>query len=403
VDPGDGSTAEEKNIRTERSPLVLKATTTEVFTLTRTLARYRSYSPAAAQSVMDFIAGWFEARGLQTLRYKGAGPHGELTSLVVRVGSGGPKILLHGHADVVPGEEEQFEPYEESGELYGRGVYDMKGALAAMMYAIEDLDKIGCEATVELLIVPDEEQEYGGVHGAEVLIQNGHVGDFLITGEPTDFHIGTQAKGVLDLRVTLHGRSAHGSQPWLGKNAVLLAWDHYRRVCALPFAGEKNELFPYPSVNLARIVGGDVINRVPDRCVYDLDIRYLPSQNPEEILRQIRSIDIPATVEPLFSREPTYVSRRDPFVKVLREVAARHFPGNPVGVGRHGASDIVYFQRCGVPGVEFGPIGGGHHGPREYVVSSSLETYRQMLVQFVQILGRNGAKHRREKTSGRNR
>jgi succinyl-diaminopimelate desuccinylase len=149
-------------------------------------------------------------------------------------------------------------------------------------------------------------------------------------------------------------------------------------------------MFPYPSINLARIIGGDVLNRVPDRATYDLDIRYLPNQDPEEITRQIRSIDLPAEVETLFSREPTYVSRRDPYVKALREVAARHFHGNPVGVGRHGASDIVYFQRAGIPGVEFGPIGGGHHGPREYVVSDSLETYRQMLVQFVRILGRNG-------------
>lgn len=342
---------------------------------------------------MDFISGWFEARGLDPLQYKGAGPRGELTSIVVRVGSGGPKILLHGHVDVVPGDEGQFEPQEVDGELYGRGVYDMKGALAAMMYAVHDLNEVGCDCTVELLVVPDEEHEYEGPTGAEILIGNGHVGDFMITGEPTDFHVGTQAKGVLDLRITLLGKSAHGSRPWLGKNAVLLAYEHFRRVGELPFATERTELFPYPSINLARIIGGDVINRVPDRCTYDLDIRYLPNQDPREIARQIRSIDLPAEVEILFSREPTYVSRRNPYVKTLREVAARHFHGNPVGVGRHGASDIVYFQRAGVPGVEFGPIGGGHHGPREYVVSESLETYRQMLVQFVQILGRNGKQH----------
>jgi len=70
--------------------------------------------------------------------------------------------------------------------------------------------------------------------------------------------------------------------------------------------------------------------------------------------------------------------------------AARHFRGNPVGVGRHGASDIVYFQRAGIPGVEFGPVGGGHHGPSEYVVTSTLEDYRRMIVEFVQIVGRNG-------------
>ncbi len=337
---------------------------------------------------MDFVHEWFEARGLMAERHDGAGPKGELTSLVVRVGSGEPRILLHGHVDVVPGEERLFEPREEGGELRGRGVYDMKGGLAAMMYAVEDLSHVGCEATVELLVVPDEEQEHGGPTGAEVLIGNGHVGDFLITGEPTDFHIGTQSKGVLDLRLTLRGKSSHGSQPWLGKNAVLLAHEHYHRVLELPFARERSDLFPYPSLNLARIIGGDVLNRVPDRCVYDMDIRYLPGQDPREIVRQVRAIDMPAEIEVLFSREPTYVSRRSPFVKALREVAARHYPGNPVGVGRHGASDIVYWQRVGVPGVEFGPIGGGHHGPNEYVVTSSLETYRQMLVQFVQILSK---------------
>ncbi|MDQ3638184.1 MAG: M20/M25/M40 family metallo-hydrolase [Actinomycetota bacterium] len=369
----------------------MAANRTEVLGLTRRLIRYRSYTPGEAESTIDFINGWFEARGLETARYKGAGPHGELSSLVVRIGSGRPRILLHGHVDVVPGDEEQFEALERDGELFGRGVYDMKGALAAMMYAVEDLHVTGCDATVELLIVPDEEREYGGTKGAEVLIQNGHTGDFLITGEPTDFHIGLQAKGVLDLRVTVRGKSAHGSRPWLGKNAVLLAYEHYKRVLELPFAKERSELFPYPSINMARIVGGDVINRVPDRCTYDLDIRYLPEQDPKEITRQIRSIELPAEARVLFTHEPTYVSRNSPFVKTLREVAARHFHGNPDGVGRHGASDIVFFQRAGVPGVEFGPVGGGHHGPREFVVADSLETYRQMLVQFVQILAANGA------------
>ncbi|MDQ4128984.1 MAG: M20/M25/M40 family metallo-hydrolase, partial [Actinomycetota bacterium] len=159
--------------------LAVTTESTEVFALTRQLVRYRSYTPGAAQSAMDFINGWFGARGLETTRYRGAGPRGELTALVVRVGSGEPRILLHGHVDVVPGEESQFEPREEADELYGRGVFDMKGALAAMMYAIEDLRALGCEASVELLVVPDEEDEHGWRTGAELLIQNGHVGDFL--------------------------------------------------------------------------------------------------------------------------------------------------------------------------------------------------------------------------------
>ena len=102
-------------------------------------------------------------------------------------------------------------------------------------------------------------------------------------------------------------------------------------------------------MNLARIIGGDVLNRVPDRCTYDLDVRYLPNQDPEEIVRQIRSVDIPADVEVLFYREPTYVTRQNPYVKALREVSARHFLGNPVGVGRRPAratSSTSSAQEC---------------------------------------------------------
>ena len=72
------------------------------------------------------------------------------------------------------------------------------------------------------------------------------------------------------------------------------------------------------------------------------------------------------------------------------EPTPHHVVTEMMRLARVGASDVVYFERAGVPGVEFGPVGGGHHGPSEYVVTSSLETYRRMLVQFVQIVGRNG-------------
>src|SRR4028119_529310 len=101
--------------------LAVTTESTEVFALTRQLVRYRSYTPGAAQSAMDFINGWFGARGLETIRYSGVGPRGELTALVVRVGSGGPRILLHGHVGVVPGEEAQVESRGGKGERYGRG------------------------------------------------------------------------------------------------------------------------------------------------------------------------------------------------------------------------------------------------------------------------------------------
>jgi succinyl-diaminopimelate desuccinylase len=70
-------------------------------------------------------------------------------------------------------------------------------------------------------------------------------------------------------------------------------------------------------------------------------------------------------------------------VRALRSSAHAHHDGEPMSVGRDGASDAVSFLRVGVPAVEFGPVGAGHHGPAEWVSLSSLETYRQALESFL--------------------
>jgi succinyl-diaminopimelate desuccinylase len=292
--------------------------------------------------------------------------------------------VLHGHLDVVPGRPGQFDPQLDGDRLYGRGAYDMKGALAAMLLtaaALRDQD----EVRVRLGIVGDEESEEEADRGSDHLVDCGFLGDFAITGEPTDLQIGVEAKGVLAVRIEVGGVAAHGATPWLGDNAVLKAHDVFRSIESLPFARHSSELFDRPSINLGRILGGDALNKVPDRCVIDVDIRYLPDQDPAAILEELRGIpDVEVTS--LFARPPAVVDRESPFVRVLREAASAHHGGEPMSVGRDGASDAVSFLRVGVPAVEFGPAGGGHHGPREWVSVSSLETYRQTLESFLRSL-----------------
>jgi succinyl-diaminopimelate desuccinylase len=128
--------------------------------------------------------------------------------------------------------------------------------------------------------------------------------------------------------------------------------------------------------------GGDAFNKVPDCCVVDVDIRYLPGQDAREILREVEAIEDTA-VEVIVHREPAIVARDNPFVQTLAEVLAPGAGAETISVGRDGASDIVSFLDAGVPGVEFGPIGGGHHGPGEWVSIQSLERYREALVEFV--------------------
>ncbi len=353
----------------------------ELIGLAKRLIAYDSSESDGVIEAAGFVEGWLEARGIEVVADEVRG----LPVLRAEVGPvDAPTVVLHGHLDVVPGRPGQFEPRVEGDRLYGRGAYDMKGALAAMLIttaAMREQDRV----RVRLGIVGDEESEEEAERGSDYLVDNGFLGDFAITGEPTDLHIGVEAKGVLALRLEVSGVAAHGATPWLGDNAVLKAIDVFRSIESLPFARQSSELFDRPSINLGRIWGGDALNKVPDRCVIDVDIRHLPDQDPASILEQVRGLpDVEATA--IFTRPPAVVDRDSAFVLALREAVAAHHGGEAMSVGRDGASDAVSFLRVGVPAVEFGPVGEGHHGPEEWVSVSALEGYRQTLEAFLRTI-----------------
>src|SRR4051794_20235526 len=282
--------------------------------LAERLISYDSSETEGVLEVAGFVKGWLEAQGIEAGEEEVRG----LPVLTAKVGpEAAPTVVLHGHLDVVPAHSEQFEPRIEGDRLYGRGAYDMKGALAAMLVtaaAMRDQDRV----RVRLGIVGDEESEEEAERGSDHLVDSGFLGDFAITGEPTDLHIGVEAKGVLALRLEVSGMAAHGATPWLGDNAVLKAHDVFRSIESLPFARHSSELFDRPSINLGRIWGGDALNKVPDRCAIDVDIRYLPDQDPASVLAQVEGVP-DAEVEQLFTRPPAVVDRELPYVQVLRE------------------------------------------------------------------------------------
>jgi len=86
----------------------------------------------------------------------------------------------------------------------------------------------------------------------------------------------------------------------------------------------------------------------------------------------------------VFHREPIIVARDEPHVQVLAEAVSKTTPvQDSIAVGRDGTSDVISFLNAGIPGVEFGPVGDGHHGPDEWVSIESLTQYRKALVEYV--------------------
>ena len=347
--------------------------------LAERLITYDTSELDGIRAAAGFVKGWLESNDIAVRD----GEHNDLPVIAATVGAdAGPTVVLHGHLDVVPGSPEQFQPRIDGDRLVGRGAYDMKGGLAGMMCAVRELTA-QTDVRVHFVCVSDEESDEPFSRGSDYVVERGYTGDFAITGEPTDLRIGVQAKGVLALHVDVRGKSAHGSTPWLGDNAVLKAVDVFRQIQAMPFAREASELFDRPSISLGKIAGGDRINTVPGLATIEVDIRYLPGQDARAILAGIRAI--PDTeVSVVLQRDPVNVDKDNPFVVMLAQSVSEWLPADRVSIGRDGASDAISFIDAGVPAVEFGPVGGGHHGPDEWVSIPSLERYRQALVRFVQ-------------------
>src|SRR5262245_41881752 len=102
----------------------------ELVALAERLIRYETSSSEAVLECAGFIEGWLDARGIAVESDEVRG----LPVLKAEVGpQEAPTVVLHGHIDVVPAQTGQFEPRIEGDRLYGRGTYDMKGALAAML------------------------------------------------------------------------------------------------------------------------------------------------------------------------------------------------------------------------------------------------------------------------------
>jgi succinyl-diaminopimelate desuccinylase len=347
------------------------------------LIAYETSRPDVLVAAAGFVKGWLESRDIEVRDRD----HNGAPVLMADVGATSeqaPTVIFHGHLDVVPGRSEQFQPRVEGDRLIGRGAYDMKGGLAAMMCALKDIAAQD-GVRVRFVCVPDEESEEIDERSTDAVVSAGLGGNFAITGEPTNMHIGVQAKGVLAMRIVVRGRAAHSSTPWLGDNAVLKAVDVFRAIESLPFSRESSEMFDRPSINLGRIAGGDALNKVPDRCEMAVDVRYLPGQDPGEILSQVRAIpDIEVTRT--FIHPTVTVSRSNPYVRALRDAVSEAISGEVMSVGRDGASDAASFIEAGIPAVEFGPQGGGHHGPDEWVSVSSLQRYRRALADFVRAL-----------------
>ena len=224
-------------------------------------------------------------------------PMGEgRASLVARRGRQrvGKPLVFTGHIDVVPlgARQWSFDPFGgevRDGRVLGRGASDMKSGVAAFVAAaIEMAPQVEGEAEIVLLITAGEET---GCDGAVSIVEAGLQGTAgaLLVCEPTANVPYVGHKGALWLKATAQGKTAHGSMPEQGDNAVYKAARAVERLSCFDFRCERHPVLGGPTLNVGTFHGGLNINSVPDRAEVQIDMRTIPAVSHAELRERIRS------------------------------------------------------------------------------------------------------------------
>ena len=192
--------------------------------LTKELIKVNTGNPPGNEEpVVEILAERMKKLGNEVNILEAA--KGRPNLLSIWKGEGSKKLVLMGHTDTIPaGERWVHDPFGgivENNRIYGRGSADMKGSLAAMVIAMEELKEEGWNPKGELMFLACCNEEMGDPEGIGMSYVVDKINaDLMIIGDVSDFNIIIAEKGLLWLEFTSVGKDAHGAMPWLGVNAI---------------------------------------------------------------------------------------------------------------------------------------------------------------------------------------
>jgi len=275
--------------------------------------------------------------------------------------------------------------------LYGRGASDMKGGLISMLYAMGLLRKGGIVPAGDIVLAATAGEEVDSL-GARSFVRDGGLEKVAaaVIAEPTGMDVVVAEKGVLWLELESRGKTAHGSRPELGVNAITGMMEVLVKLQGYQFASEPHPLLTPPTLNIGTIRGGVKTNVVPDRCVATVDIRTVPGMDHGTLLEDLRALASAAdvSVEVLNDRPPVETPQDHPLVVAAVESGRDLFGERPVVRGAAYYTDASVFAPEGIPFVIVGP--GPEemaHQPDEYVsvasVLGAIDYYAHLAIRFL--------------------
>lgn len=335
----------------------------------------------ANELALDYIEQFLNDRGLHTKRFVFDG-HGALVA-TIRPGVKKTRVMLYAHVDVIPGTEQVFTLRKEDDKLFGRGVLDMKFAIAGYMQFVDSHKDQLQNYDFTILITTDE--EYGhrdNINSIPHLIKLGYTADVCVMPDGgRAWDVEAVAKGFWRFDLIATGRSAHGSRPWEGDSAS------YKLVQALHELRQvfENQGPDTDTLNIGKIHGDGTYNQIPSQMIAGIEIRLATDESYDK--NKI-------FIDELCAKYDLTTIRRalaPPLKQDIDNPLLQAFMKSITNVTGHqskpclslAASDAPLFNAAGIPCAITYPPGGGHHGENEWIMREALYQFPEIIHDYL--------------------
>ena len=395
----------------------------DLLDLLKKIISFKTVAPPGSnyREIVDWLVPIFQEMGFATRklvmpqevfasRCQDSRLEGDRFNLKADLNVGGEKTLvIYAHLDVVPAEgawdTDPFQAVQKEGRIYGRGVSDCKGSIAALIAALRSLLKQG-QPRYNLSVLLTTDEEVGGYSGLCYLADLGEVkGDMMLCMDGFCDDVVIASNGIITWEATVHGRSAHSGSSFLGINAVersipvmqaLMALKNevQSRRSAVPSSSALEAMGMKslkPMLNITMINGGVKENIVPDRCTLRGDRRVIPEESMDEAMQELERALKPLEAQLDLKFYPGYppmsVNPDHPWVSEVREAVQRGMSFYPRLSGAQGSLDQAYAtEKTGIPTCVFGvgrQLESNIHGLNENVRVSDLMGFARFLTELL--------------------
>ena len=371
------------------------------------LVSFNTTSRESNLALIEWVRAYLHDHGIESrLTFDDAGKKANLFATIGPQIDGG--IVLSGHTDVVPvdGQKWDTDPWQIAqfdDRLVGRGVCDMKSFIAVALALVPEMTQRGLQRPLHFALSYDEEVGCLGVRRLIADLANaGCAPGGCIVGEPTGMELVVGHKGKRSYRCRVRGFEAHSALTPRGVNAVEIACEivSYLRGMANRFreGGRFDHGYdvPFTTVHVGTIKGGTALNIVPRDCEFVFEIRHLPFDDPDQLLREVQdyaarflpgmhavAADTGITLEQL-SALPGFDTGTDSAIAELGRCCNPGTVFNKVSFG----AEASLFHNAGIPAILCGP---GHiaqaHQPNEWISVEQVARCEAFLRRLIDQLG----------------